>query len=127
MSGHTLRKVLYFSIFAFILFLFCYFRLKPILNQTVPYTFDQGRDFLKAEEMIRDKNPTFIGPTTGIPGIFHGAWWYYLLAFPYIFFHGDPVGFYHFIFLLSFLPTILFFIFLMKRFSLLTAIFFLSQ
>ncbi len=75
--------------------------------------------------MIRDKNPTFIGPTTGIPGIFHGAWWYYLLAFPYIFFHGDPVGFYHFIFLLSFLPTILFFIFLMKRFSLLTAIFFL--
>ncbi len=85
----------------FILFIFCYFRLKPIYFQTVPYTYDQGRDFLKAQEIVRDKNPTFIGPTTGIMGLFHGAWWYYLLSVPYALGSGAPIAFYYSMFLFA--------------------------
>lgn len=113
-------------IFLIIFFIFIYLRLTPIINQTVPYTYDQGRDFLKVEEIIRYKNLTFIGPTTGIMGVFHGAWWYYLLSIPYVIFNGWPLGFYIFIFLLSLIANLLFFQFLKKEFNFLTALFFLS-
>ncbi|HLL60595.1 MAG TPA: glycosyltransferase family 39 protein [Candidatus Nitrosocosmicus sp.] len=105
----------------FILTLFCYFRLKPIYNQTVPYTYDQGRDFAKAAEIILDKKPTFLGPTTGIQGLFHGSWWYYALTVPFILTQGNPIGFYYFIFFVQLVSFILLLYFLKRYFSLLTA------
>lgn len=108
-----------------IFFIFCYFRIIPIINQTVPYTYDQGRDFLKTEEIVRYKNPTFIGPTTGIMGLYHGAWWYYFLAIPYIIFNGLPIGFSFFLFIVNFFLIGLFFFFLVKNFDFLTGFFFL--
>jgi len=105
------------SIFFLIVFLFCYFRLKPIFFQTVPYTYDQGRDFIKVQEIVRDLNPTLIGPTTGIQGLFHGAWWYYFLAIPYLIFSGLPIGFSIFVFIMSFLQLIFFSYFLKKEFG----------
>lgn len=118
------NKKLFFIIFILLTVLFCYFRLKPIYFQTVPYTFDQGRDFLKAQEIVRDKNITFIGPTTGVQGIFHGAWWYYFLAIPYFLFQGNPTGFIFFIFLMAFIQFILFTVFIKKYFNTLSALFF---
>lgn len=106
------------------LVLFCYFRLKPIQYQTVPYTYDQGRDFLKAQEIIRDKNLTFIGPTTGITGVYHGAWWFYLLVVPFVLSAGNPIAFYYFVFFLALLQTVLFTYFLHREFNTLTAAFF---
>ena len=54
------------------------------------FTYDQGRDFLAVAKIIYDKDLTLIGPTTGLPGIFYGPWWYYFLA-PLLFFSGgDP-------------------------------------
>lgn len=111
-------------IFSLLIFLFCYFRLKPIFFQTVPYTYDQGRDFLKVQEIVKDLNPTLIGPTSGIPGLFHGAWWYYFLAIPYILFSGAPIGFSIFIFISSFFQLILFSYFLKKEFGWLTSLLF---
>lgn len=111
--------------FFVILFLFCYFRIIPILYQTVPYTFDQGRDFLKVEEIVRYKNPTFIGPTTGIMGVYHGAWWYYFLAISYIIFNGKPIGFYYFLFIFSLIQAIFLYKFLEKEFNFLSANLFL--
>ena len=105
---------------------FCYFRLKPIYLETIPYTFDQGRDFLRAEEIVRDHNLTFIGPTTGIQGLFHGAWWYYFLAIPYIIFQGNPNGFVMFMFLSALAQFVLFSIFLKKKFDMLVALVFAS-
>lgn len=110
---------------ALLFLIFVYFRIVPIVNQTVPYTYDQGRDFLKVEEIIRYKNLTFIGPTTGIMGIYHGAWWYYLLAIPYIIAQGHPSGFSLFMLTLSFLQVFLFFLFLKKEFNFKSALFFL--
>lgn len=117
-------KFLNLFIFSLLIFLFCYFRLKPIFFQTVPYTYDQGRDFLKVQEIVRDLNPTLIGPTSGIQGLFHGAWWYYFLAIPYIFFSGVPIGFSIFIFISSFFQLIFFSYFLKKEFGWLTSLLF---
>lgn len=119
MKKFSFFHIKFLGLFTFILliFLFCYFRLKPIFFQTVPYTFDQGRDFLKVQEIVRDLNPTLIGPTTGIPGLFHGAWWYYFLTVPYLIFLGSPIGFSIFIFIISFLQLIFFSYFLKKEFG----------
>lgn len=108
-------------IFTTILFLFCYFRLKPLYFQTVGYTYDQGRDFLKTAEVVLYKNPTFIGPTTGIMGLYHGAWWYYLLAIPFIIFGASPIGFYYFNFFIHLVSFLLLAYFLKKNFGLLTS------
>ncbi|OGK20198.1 hypothetical protein A3D80_01070 [Candidatus Roizmanbacteria bacterium RIFCSPHIGHO2_02_FULL_40_13b] len=105
------------AIFAFVFILFVYFRVKPIYYQTVPYTYDQGRDFLKAEEIVRFHNPTFIGPTTGIQGVNHGVWWYYFLAMQYFIFNGNPSGFYYGVLAMMFISTLLFTIFLKKEFG----------
>lgn len=113
-------------IFSLFIFLFCYFRLKPIILQTVPYTYDQGRDFIKVQEIVRNLNPTLIGPTSGIPGIFHGAWWYYFLTIPYVIFSGLPIGFSFFIFINCFLQLILFSYFLKKEFGWPTSLIFAS-
>ncbi|CAN5157382.1 hypothetical protein BH09PAT2_BH09PAT2_08880 [soil metagenome] len=109
------------GIYGIIIFLFSYFRLKPIYFQTVGYTYDQGRDFLKAAEIVLYKNPTFIGPTTGIAGVYHGAWWYYLLSLSFIIFGGNPISFYYFNFLVQLLTLIIFIIFTRKFFGFLTS------
>ncbi len=105
-------------IFIIIIVLFCYFRLKPLYFQTVGYTYDQGRDFLKVAEIVTEKNPTFIGPTTGIAGLFHGAWWYYVLVIPFIIFGGLPIGFYYFNFFIQLLSFLVLGFFLLSNFEL---------
>ena len=116
------RKIIGIVFFILAILLFCYFRLKPIYFQTVGYTYDQGRDFLKAAEIVLDKNPTFIGPTTGIQGVFHGAWYYYLLLIPFFIFSGAPIGFYYFNFLLQLVSFIILIIFVNKYFGYLSAL-----
>lgn len=54
------------------------------------FTYDQGRDLLEAAKIAFDKNVPFIGPTTGLPGIFYGPWWYYFLSIPVFISKGDP-------------------------------------
>ncbi len=82
---------------------FVWMRTPSIFSHGVAYTYDQGRDFLKTAEMIESKKPTFIGPTTGINGLNHGPWWYYVLVIPYLVTGGNTIGFYWFNFILHFL------------------------
>jgi len=110
----------------FLTAVFIYFRLMPVINHTVPYTYDQGRDFLKTQEMIENMRPTFIGPTTGIMGLFHGAWRYYLLLIPRILFNGVPIGFYYFMLFLSINGNLAFFFFIRKKTNDLAALLFMS-
>ncbi|KKP87003.1 MAG: hypothetical protein UR89_C0009G0024 [Candidatus Roizmanbacteria bacterium GW2011_GWA2_35_8] len=119
-------KWLKILVFFIIFLIFIYLRVTPIINQTVPYTYDQGRDFLKVEEMIRDKNLVFIGPTTGIMGVFHGAWWYYLLSVFYLIFNGWPSGFYIGLFIISTLSILIFTYFIYKRFGFLSSLIFFT-
>ncbi len=115
--------IIFYGLFILLITLFCFLRLRPIYLQTVGYTYDQGRDFLKTAEVFLYKNPTFIGPTTGIMGIYHGAWWYYLLGIPFILLKGSPIGFYYFNFLIHLLIFIISFIFIKKVFGQLPALF----
>lgn len=117
MSSKRLHGIKGWLPYIIVFLLFVYFRAKPIYYQTVPYTYDQGRDFLKAEEIIRFKNPTFIGPTTGIAGVNHGVWWYYFLAGNYALFGGNPSGFYWGVLIMTLISTILFTAFLKKEFG----------
>lgn len=102
------------SVFVMIFFLT---RLGPLINETVPYTYDQGRDFLKAAEQVKNKDITFIGPTTGIMGIFHGSWWYYTLTIPYLLTSGNPISFYYFILFTQFICFLVLNWFLKKHFE----------
>jgi hypothetical protein len=91
-----------------IILLFLWVRAPSIWHHEVIFTYDQARDFLAGARIIIDKNPVFIGPTTGIGGLFHGAWWYYFTAVIYLFFGSTPINFYlalllvHLISLISF-------------------------
>jgi hypothetical protein len=90
------------AIFALSVIFFIALRIQPLLHHMVPYTYDQGRDLLQAANIILERKPTFLGPTTGVMGLFHGAWWYYVLIIPYLLFKGLPVGFYYFNFAIQF-------------------------
>lgn len=118
-----LAKIL---LFVFVLSIFTYLRLTPIINQTVPYTYDQGRDFLKVAQIVTEKKLTFIGPTTGINGVFHGAWWYYLIVIPFTVFNGNPIGFYYFMFFLSLFANLIFTYFIYKEFDWTTSLIFFA-
>lgn len=117
-SNKTIIKL---AVFTLITFLYCFFRLKSIYFQNVGYTYDQGRDFLKAAEIVLYKNPTFIGPTTGIQGIFHGAWWYYFLALVFMITGGIPIGFYYANFIVHLLSFLIFYYAAKRLFGFITA------
>lgn len=110
----------------FFVALFAYFRLLPISTQTVPYTYDQGRDFIAARDIIVNKDITLIGPTTGAEGVFHGAWWYYFLAIPFVFTSGAPIAYYYFIAISALVVGLSFYYFLHKEFSPLLGLLFFS-
>lgn len=54
----------------------------------IVFGYDQARDAFEAYSIWRDFNLKILGPSTDIPGVFHGALWYYFLAVVY-FFGGD--------------------------------------
>jgi hypothetical protein len=66
----------------------------PILYyESIPFTFDHGKDSLAVMDLVLNKRIKFIGPWTSIPGLFFGPAWYYLLAPAFVIFNGEPVGF----------------------------------
>ncbi|MFA6005477.1 MAG: hypothetical protein WC775_03235 [Patescibacteria group bacterium] len=104
-------------VFSLSVVFFIALRIQPLLNHMVPYTYDQGRDMLQAAKIILDKKPTFLGPTTGVTGMFHGAWWYYVLVVPFLLFKGSPIGFYFFNFALQFGVFLVLAYFLLRYFN----------
>lgn len=55
------------------------------------FYYDQGRDALVIWDLIRSNKFFLIGPTTGLPGIFRGPYYYYLIAPFYWIGKGNPV------------------------------------
>lgn len=80
-----LTVVLFILSVAFILRVY---RVGDILN----FHYDQGRDALVIWDLIREPHKFFlIGPTTGLPGIFRGPFYYYLITPFYWLGSGNPV------------------------------------
>lgn len=103
------------TIFALIVLLFSYFRLTIIGSGNVAYTYDQGRDFLAGARMVVDRDLVFIGPTTGIGGMFHGPWWYYMTAFSFLVLGSNPLNYYYCLFGIH-LITLIVWMWLVRRY-----------
>lgn len=61
------------------------------INNLLGFYYDQGRDALVIWDLWHFENISFIGPTTGIAGIFRGPLYYYLIAPFYLLGQGNPV------------------------------------
>ncbi len=83
------KKIPYLALLVFII-LGLYLRIYGTLNGYFAFTYDQGRDLLVLKDIVTSGNIRLIGPTSGIEGVFHGVWWYWLLVPFYIIFQGDP-------------------------------------
>lgn len=119
-----MRKVVYWGTVFAICILYIVYRAPSLLAHYVAYTYDQGRNFIAAANIILIHKIPFIGPTTGINGLFHGSWWYYLLAIPYLIFKGAPIGFYWFNFFIQFMCLIVLMFFLKKEYGFLISLLF---
>lgn len=51
---------------------------EPVIKGAIPFWYDPGRDLLMAWDNL--KKISLIGPTSGIPGIFYGPQWIWLLS-----------------------------------------------
>lgn len=92
----TLRHIVYVILFI-ALASGIILRSVEVLNRNFLFGFDQGRDYLAVKSIVEDHKLTLIGSeigagVAGFRGIFHGPFYYYLLALPFILFKGDPYG-----------------------------------
>lgn len=91
----TLRKEISSHKFVYVLLgltLFLAFFLRVYrIDKLLGFYFDQGRDALVIWDLIHSHKFFLIGPTTGLPGIFRGPYYYYLIAPFYLLGKGNPV------------------------------------
>lgn len=85
-AGHKIIYLLLLVVLGFGLFLRVY-----NLNALLGFYYDQGRDALTIWDLWHLGNIPFIGPVTGIAGIFRGPFYYYLIAPFYLIGKGNPV------------------------------------
>lgn len=78
-------------IIALVLFAFLV-RIVYLFPDTIPFSFDHGKDSIAILHMVKTYSPKFIGPWTSIPGLYFGPGWYYLLAPAYAVTNGNPVS-----------------------------------
>lgn len=81
-----------FIILAIIIIIGSYFRLQGVFTNSFAYTYDVGRDLLALLDIVRNHNISLIGPTTGLPGVFYGPWWYLMLVPFFVVASGNPQG-----------------------------------
>ncbi len=55
------------------------------------FGFEQGRDASRIMDIIQGQDLFLVGPKTDLPGVFHGAWYYYLMIIPYFLGQGNPL------------------------------------
>lgn len=65
-------------------------RLAQVVNYNFPFTTDQARDMLDLRQIVVGLNPTLVGPTTSINGVFLGPSYYYFNVIPFALGQGDP-------------------------------------
>ncbi len=60
------------------------------LTNQLTFGFDQARDAYEAYAIWHNRDFKILGPSSDIPGVHHGALWYYILALPYAIGVGNP-------------------------------------
>lgn len=85
--------------------------LYSVILGNIPFWYDNARDMLLSLDNLA--KPTLIGPTSGIPGIFYGPYWIWLLSFSQLF-SKDPRSA---TFIVGILPYFVFFPLVLLQFS----------
>lgn len=86
------RQIFKFEVLFPIIIFFIAFGLRIYaLNENLFFGWEQGRDALIVQEILSGQKLTLIGPKTDVEGVFHGAFYYYLLAIPYFLGNGNPL------------------------------------
>lgn len=81
------------------------------LGEQLFFGFEQGRDALIAQNIYQLKDFVLTGPSSSIGGVFHGPYYYYLLALTYFLSSGNPLGGALFISIIgSLVPILIFFV-----------------
>lgn len=75
------------------------------------FWYDPARDMLSA--LANLQKPSLIGPTSGIPGVFYGPYWIWLLSFGQLFSQDPRIA----NFIVSTIPYLFIFPFVLSRFS----------
>ncbi len=76
----------------FLILIGTFLRFQGVFTNSFAFTYDVGRDMLALSNIVSLHKITLIGATTGLPGIFYGPWWYYMLTPFFVIFSGDPRG-----------------------------------
>lgn len=74
-----------------LLFFFSFFIRWHAYPDYLFFGFEQGRDAIVAKDIYTLKHFPFTGPKTDLDGVFHGPWYYYMIAIPYFLSSGNPV------------------------------------
>src|SRR3972149_12110870 len=69
-----------------------FLRFQGVFSNSFAFTYDVGRDMLAVSDIASLNKIPLIGATTGLPGVFYGPWWYYMLTPFFIIFSGNPQG-----------------------------------
>ncbi len=80
------------------------------LDRDLFFGFEQGRDAQIVKNIYEHHDFKLVGPKTDIAGIFHGAYYYYILIIPSLLSHGNPLALSFFLVLISStVPLIMYF------------------
>lgn len=88
--SHLTQKKALFIIALIIILLSGLIRVGQVINYNFPFTTDQARDMLDLRNIVVGINPTLVGPTTSINGVFLGPGYYYFNVIPFFLGQGDP-------------------------------------
>jgi len=61
-----------------------------VFTNSISFHYDMGRDAFAAQEIWKEYHLKILGPPTSIPGLFHGVFYYYLIAPFYLIGKGNP-------------------------------------
>jgi 4-amino-4-deoxy-L-arabinose transferase-like glycosyltransferase len=67
-----------------------FLRFQAIITNSFAFTYDVGRDMLALWDIQFLHKISLIGPTSGLPGVFYGPWWYIILFPFYVIGGGNP-------------------------------------
>lgn len=86
-----IRKNLTEILIGIILFILAFSIRSFQIDKYLFFGFEQGRDAITAMNIANFHDFVLVGPKTDVGGIFHGAWYYYLIAISYGLSGGDPL------------------------------------
>lgn len=84
-----MKKINYIALIGIFIFAFI-LRILYLPNNSLTFGFDQARDATISQSILKG-DLKIQGPSASTPGLYHGVFYYYLLAPAYLIGHGNPI------------------------------------